>query len=127
MPQVGDQKLLILLVDFSDQPGLFIGQQWQQSFFGAGGFTDYFAETSYNQLRYTGDIVGMNGDAPVVNSPAVHYIRLPNPISYYADGRYGFKTGAAQFPRNNVGVVSHALQALDDAGFDFTPYADPAN
>ncbi|MEZ4656716.1 MAG: immune inhibitor A [Caldilineaceae bacterium] len=125
MPQSGDQILLILLVDFVDQPGLFSGQQWRDSFLGAEGFAAYFAETSYDQLRYTGDIVGMDGGAPVVNGQSVSYIRLPNPITFYADGLYGFKTGAHQFPRNNAGVVTHALQALDDAGFDFAPYADP--
>lgn len=126
MPQSGDQKLLILLVDFSDQPGLFTGEQWQQSFFGEAGFTEYYTENSYNQLRYTGDIVGMAANASTINSASVSYIRLPHPITYYADGRYGFKTGSLQFPRNNAGVVTHALQALDAAGFDFSPYADPS-
>ena len=125
MPQSGDQQLLVLLVDFADRPGLFTGQQWRDSFFGAAGFAAYFAETSYNQLRYTGDIVGMDGATPVVNGQSVSYIRLPNPITFYTDGLYGFRTGANQFPRNNAGVVSHALQALDKAGFDFAPYADP--
>ncbi|MEZ4712634.1 MAG: M6 family metalloprotease domain-containing protein [Caldilineaceae bacterium] len=125
MPQTGDQKLLILLVDFVDQPGLFSGQQWRDSFFGAAGFAAYFAETSYGQLRYAGDIVGMAGGAPAVNTQSVSYVRLPHPITFYADALYGFKTGAHQFPRNNAGVVTHALQALDNAGFDFAPYANP--
>jgi M6 family metalloprotease-like protein len=52
-------------------------------------------------------------------------VRLPNPITYYADGNYGFNVGPDHFPRNCGGVVHHTLQTLDAAGFDFSPYADP--
>jgi len=125
IPRTGDQKLLIILADFSDRAGLFTGQAWRQFFFGAGGFSDYYKETSYNRLRYTGDVVGLSGGVPVLNGSNVAYVRLPNPLTYYADGMYGFKIGPGQFPRNNGGVVYHALQALNTAGFDFSPYANP--
>jgi M6 family metalloprotease-like protein len=123
IPRTGDQVLLVVLADFPDRPGLFTGQAWQQFFSDSGGFADYFMETSYNQLRYTGDVVGLSGGTPIVNSASVAYVRLPNPITYYADGMYGFGVG---FPKNSGGVVFHALQALDAAGFDFSPYANPA-
>jgi M6 family metalloprotease-like protein len=126
MPSKGDQKLLVVLADFPDRAGLFTGQAWRQVFFGADGFADYYKEVSYNQLRYTGDIVGISGATSITNSNTVAYVRLPHPITFYADGQYGFKVGAGQFPRNNGGVVRDALQALDTAGFDFAPYADPS-
>jgi immune inhibitor A len=125
-PRFGDQPLLVILVDFPDRAGLFTGQAWYDRFFGPGGFSEYYREVSYQQLRYTGDIVGMSGDTPVVNSSMVAYVRLPNPLTYYADGLYGVRVGPQNFPRNSGGVVYHALQALDASGFDFTPYADPA-
>ncbi|MFN8487975.1 MAG: M6 family metalloprotease domain-containing protein [Caldilineaceae bacterium] len=125
IPRTGDQPLLVVLVDFPDRTGLFTGQAWQQVFFGANGFTDYFKENSYNQLRYTGDIVGLTNGAPAKNSANVAYVRLPNPITYYANGNHGFSMGQNFFPRNDGGVVAHALQALDNAGFNFTPYANP--
>jgi immune inhibitor A len=124
IPRKGDQKLLVILADFPDKAGIFTGQAWRQFFWGAGGFADYFKEISYNQLRYTtiGDVVGISGTVPVTNSVSVAYVRMPNPITYYADGSFGFY---GQFPRNNAGVVYNALQALDTAGFDFSPYANP--
>lgn len=126
IPSMGDQQLLILLVDFPDRPGLFTGQAWHQVFFGAEGFSAYFEENSYNQLRYKGNIVGIDNGMPVVNSNSVAYIRLPNPITYYTNDNYGFSVGSQYFPRNNGGVVYHALQALDAAGFNFSSYANPA-
>jgi immune inhibitor A len=123
VPATGDQELLVVLVDFSDRVGIFTGQEWWQFFFGAASFADYFEEVSYDQLHLTGDIVGINGSTPVVNSDGVAYVRLPNPITFYADGQRGV---GLTFPRNIDGVVVHALQALDAAGFDFSPYANPA-
>jgi hypothetical protein len=35
IPRTGDQKLLVILVDFPDRTGLFTGTAWQQRFFGA--------------------------------------------------------------------------------------------
>src|SRR5947207_202766 len=59
IPRTGDQKILVVLADFSDLPGLFTGQQWQLALFGPGGLSDYYKEVSYNQLRYTGTVVGI--------------------------------------------------------------------
>jgi immune inhibitor A len=127
LPRTGNQPLLIILADFSDRAGLFTGQAWRDVFFGAAGFVDYYEEVSYNQLRYvSGDVVGLSGGVPVTNSASVAYVRLPNPITYYADGQYGFKIGSTQFPKNHGGVVHHALQALNTAGFNFAPYANPS-
>lgn len=127
IPQTGQQKLLVILADFPDRAGLFTGEAWQDLLFdtGSGSFADYFREVSYDQLLYSGDIVGMNGATPVVNSPSIAYVRLPNPITYYADGSFGFDVSTGQFPQNNGGVVRDALQTLDTAGFDFAPYANP--
>ncbi len=124
IPRRGDQRLLVILVDFPDQRGQYTGQQWHTTFFGSGGFADYFQEVSYNQLRYTGDIVGITEGTAVTNSPAIAYVRLPNPITYYTDDSYGYY-GA--FPANHQGVVYHALEALAQAGFSFSPYANPVS
>ncbi len=117
----GEQQLLILLVDFPDRPGTVTGEAWQFFFFGSGGFSHYFIENSYGQLRYRGDVVGMLDGRPEINHPEANYIRLDHPVSFYADNYYGF---GSQFPRNTSGVTFHALQKLDEAGFDFAPYAD---
>ena len=125
IPRLGDQKLLVVLVDFPDLPGLFSGEQWREYFWGKQGFAAYFRENSYNQLRYTGDMVGMRLGLPAVNENGVAYVRLPYPISYYAGGMHGFDVAPGRFPHNSGGVVLHGLEALDQAGFDFSPYANP--
>ena len=123
LPRIGDQKLLVLLVDFPDpdRGGLFSGQAWQHFFFGPGGFSDYYQEVSYDQLRYTGDIVGMSGHSYVINDSRVAYLRLPYSVRYYANNEAGQGYNS---PYNTSGVVLHAVQALDAAGFDFAPYAN---
>lgn len=121
IPQVGDRKLLVLLVDFSDQPGVYTQSSWQTVFFGAGGFADYYREVSYSKLNYSGDIIGVSGGVPVGNQNAVAYIRLPYPKSFYSGGAAG--TNIRDFPRNLGGVYYHAIQTLENAGFDFTPYS----
>ena len=121
IPESGDQPLLVVLVDFPDLPGTLNGSDWVDYFFGLGGFADYFREISYNQLSYAalnGDIVGADGR---LNDAIDAYVRLPNPITYYANGQYGYDMTA--FPHNNGGVVRDALHALESAGFNFAPYA----
>lgn len=122
IPTTGDQPLLVILVDFPDREGSFTLQEWQQYFFGFGGFSEYFSEVSYGNLTYHGDIVGMMNGAPITASSSIAYVRLSQNITYYADEFYGF---GENFPQNNAGVVYDALSLLDDSGFDFVPYADP--
>ena len=121
IPNRGDQKLLAILADFSDQPGRFSGHAWWEFFFGQNGFSDYYREVSHNQLRYVGDVVGIHGNTAVKNDDRVAYVRLPHPVSYYANGEAG---RGDTFPHNASGVVHDVLHILDEMGFDFTPYAD---
>ncbi|MEM8863723.1 MAG: hypothetical protein AAGD96_35895, partial [Chloroflexota bacterium] len=120
-PQTGNQKLLVILVDFPDRPGAINGEAWQEFFTNEHGFNDFYLENSYGQLRYEVDIVGMLNGQTQLNNPAKNYVRLDHPVSYYADDQYGF---GPNLPQNTSGVTLHALQKLDAAGFDFSPYAD---
>lgn len=122
IPSKGAQKLLIILADFSDEPGTFTQNEIYQRFFGPGGFSEYFYEVSNGQLAYSGDVVGISGGNPVINSNAVAFVRLPHPKSYYSRGEAGVTTGP--FPENLAGIYHHALLELEAAGFDFAPYAD---
>ncbi|MBI2100136.1 MAG: hypothetical protein HYT48_02230, partial [Candidatus Vogelbacteria bacterium] len=55
---VGDQRTLVLLVDFPDSgPRPFTVQQAQSAFFD-GGFQDFMKEQSYNKISFTGDVYG---------------------------------------------------------------------
>jgi M6 family metalloprotease-like protein len=121
LPNRGDQKLLVILADFSDRSGRFSGQAWGEFFFGQHGFSDYYREVSQQQLRYVGDVVGMHGNTAVKNDERVAYVRLPHSVSHYANGEAG---RGATFPRNASGVVHDVLHMLDRMEFDFTPYAN---
>jgi M6 family metalloprotease-like protein len=121
---------LVLLADFPDSVGTFTGTAWADRFFGEGGFTAFFANNSYQSLRYTGPlaVVGIDSTgAAVANSSSVSYIRLPDSIGLYAGGLYGFDISPACSRTSHAGVVHDALKLLDDAGFDFTPYVNPAS
>ncbi len=123
IPRLGDQPLLVLLVDFLYLPGRFDGRDWEAYFFDAGGFVDFFWKASYGQLRYSAQKTAIVGAMGEKDAMVDAYIRLPNRITYYANGQYGYDMDA--FPRNNGGVVYHALLELDRMGFDFSPYANP--
>lgn len=122
IPSTGAHNLLILLVDFSDEPGRFTQAEVYERFFGAWGFSAYFAQVSHGQLAYSGGVVGISGGSPVTNGSGVAYVRLPNPKSYYSASVAG--TNVGDFPRNLFGIYYHALLELEAAGFDFSPYAD---
>lgn len=124
LPRKSDQPLLIVLVDFPDKSGSFTGNDWVTYFFDTGGFIDYFEEISAGQLHYFGDVIGATGKR---NTSITAYVRLDNPITYYANQAYGFDMNPGVFPRNNGGVVRDALLKLDQAGFDYSPYADPGS
>lgn len=124
-PGSGDQHFLVVLVDFSDQVGTLTQQDFFDQFFGTfspGTFADFYKEASYNTFRVTGDVVGASGGTIVKNQNSVAYLRLPHPVTYYADGDSGRNVG--NFPRDLGGVFHHTMQALDDKGFDFSPYVD---
>jgi M6 family metalloprotease-like protein len=124
-PAFGDQKVLVILVDFSDEPGQVTQQSFFNQFFGSfptGSFSDYYREVSYGQLRYSGDVVGIRQGVVVENSPSATYVRMPHAKAYYSFGSGG--STVASFPRNVAGLFLHAVQALDAAGFSFSKYAD---
>jgi len=117
---IGFFRMLVVLVDFTDEPGTVAQSYFAQQFFGTdtgSSFADYYWETSYGQLNLTGDVVGISGGVPQANANSPIFVRLPNPKSFY--------TANSEFPQNSGGLSFHALQALDSAGFDFAPYANP--
>lgn len=122
LPTSGEQPLLVILADFPDKEGTLDGQDWMDFFWGTQGFNAFYQEVSYGQLAYPSemsDVVGADGTKDAAISA---YVRMPQPITYYANNYFGYNTGT--FPKNLGGVVHDALQILDDGGFDFSPYED---
>ncbi|WP_156896715.1 M6 family metalloprotease domain-containing protein [Desulfovirgula thermocuniculi] len=117
-PVIAQAKVLAVLVDFSDKPGGTPKTYFEDLLFGShqGTLRDYYLANSYGQFRLEGRVIG-GGD---LGLPGV-YIRLPQPITYYANNSYGM--GA--YPQNSQGLVRDVVNILNSRGFDWSPYRSP--
>jgi immune inhibitor A len=91
----GTLNCLVLLVDFSDNPGSTPAAHFEKLLFDAtnpNSMNSFYRELSYGKLNVTGQVVG--------------WLRAPQPYSYYVDGQSG--TGSS-FPRNTPGLLRDAL------------------
>lgn len=121
----GSLPLLVVLVEFEGKPGNYSYESWESYFFGQeNSFADYYARQSRGKLLLHGPIVGMRDGVPVTSGSGLSYVHLPNDITYYANAKYG--TNPSTFPQNSAGIVRDAIQALDQQGFDFSPYVNPS-
>jgi M6 family metalloprotease-like protein len=115
---IATRKSLVLMVDFSDNPGQVSADYFRQMMFGSypsmaplGSLSDYYLEASYQKLLVTGD----------VNTPDIAWIRLPQTYEYYANGAYGTD---GVYPHNAQKMVEDAVAAAKNLGLDFGPYDD---
>ena len=92
----GTMNCLVLLVDFSDNPGKTPPAHYEKLLFDPahpGSMNSFYREMSYGKLNVTGQVTG--------------WLRAPQPYSYYVDGQSG--TGN-RFPRNTPGLLQDALK-----------------
>ena len=99
-------RLLVVLVDFSDNQHRWTEADFQRLIFGAGtgSMKDYYQEVSFNNLVLGGEVVG--------------WVRLSNPYSYYLGDSFGIY---GSFPHNSQGLVRDVVQAIDGT-VDFSRY-----
>ena len=122
-PSSGNQRILIIPIDFPDQPGVLKQSEIYNQFFGTWPtitFKDYFKEVSYNKLNLSGDVVGVTGESIKINLDLISYIRMPHPKKYYVKG----VTGLERSFQSMAGAVIQSISQLDSLGFDFSPYAN---
>jgi len=103
-------RVLLLLVDFSDQPASTSTEVFDTLMFGTttGSIRHYYDEISYSQI-----------DLVTLNMPStVGWVRAPQPYSYYVDDQYGMY---GTYPRNSQGMVSDLIDAVDSL-VDFSNY-----
>ena len=113
----GVVRTLVLLVDFPDRPnsGVRSPDFYRQMLFGepgefaAGSMREYYRTVS----GYDGAAHGID-----VQGEVSGWIRLPHPLSFYADGN----SGMGGFPRNAQGMARDAVNAARAQGIDFSPY-----
>ena len=105
-PSQGDRHVLVLLVDFPDVTEPVPASHFEELLFTGAGITlsSYYQEASGGLLRVTGEVIG--------------WLRMPEPLTYYTDGR----SGDAPYPNNGQRLVEDALDAAVAAGIDFAAF-----
>ena len=107
-PTTGNPRLLVLLVDFSDQPGARPESDFQSMLFSSGTFKtgsmrDFYKENSYGQLDVDGEVIG--------------WLRLPGTYASYV----GSSTGMGTYPNNASKMVEDAVN-LASSTVDFSKF-----
>ena len=93
----GSLNCLVLLVDFSDNPGTTTASHYETLLFDKSNpdsMASFYSDMSYGKLDVTGTVVG--------------WLRAPQPYAFYVDGKSG--TGNS-FPHNTPGLLQDALTA----------------
>jgi immune inhibitor A len=111
-------RTVVLLVDFPDRqhdpnhgPGYYDTMLFSEDTFPTGSMRDFYRAVS-----------GFDGvaDAGIDVQGEVHgWFRLPQPLTYYADGNSGM---SENFPHNAQGMARDAVQAALSEGVDFAPF-----
>ena len=114
LPAFGSPKILVVLVDFSDQPhtAAQTTDDVQLKMFGAGNPADapyeslrnFYQRSSYGQLNVGGTVLG--------------WYRAANPRSYYQNLAY---------PNGNQALIKEALNYYNTQGHDFSQYDNDGN
>lgn len=112
-PLRGDVRLLVVLVEFPDQPMVRPKAEFEELFFSSGtrplgSLRDYYQEVSHGQVNMVGQVVG-----PYVVS---------KPMVYYANGTSGM---GSELPNART-MAKEAVELLGD-GFDLTEYDNDGN
>jgi immune inhibitor A len=112
-PLRGPVRVIVVLVDFPDQPMVETRQHFQDLFFTAGtpphgSVKDYYREVTNGLLDVVGEVVGP--------------YRLPHPMSYYANNQSG--TGNTE---PNARTMAQDAVRLADPRVDFKPYDNDGN
>lgn len=113
----GEIRTLVLLVDFPDRPhapdhspGMYEQMLFSTDAFPTGSMRDFYRQAS----GWSGAGRGVD-----VTGAVFGWYRMPNPLSFYADGNSGMADG---YPRNAQAMARDAVLAAQGAGVDFSGY-----
>ena len=112
-PLRGQVRVLVVLVDFSDQPMTATPQHFTDLFFSTGklphgSVREYFKEVSGGKVTITGEVVGP--------------FRMPLPLATYGGGGSGTEN-----PAPNARTMAREAATQADAVVDFKPYDNDRN
>jgi immune inhibitor A len=116
----GEIRTMVLLVDFPDRPhaddhspGMYEQMLFSVEAFPSGSMRDFYRQVS----GWTKDARERPG---IDVTGKVHgWFRMPNPITFYADGNSGMSDN---FPRNAPALARDAVLAAKFAGVDFAGF-----
>ncbi|MCE9565543.1 MAG: M6 family metalloprotease domain-containing protein [Planctomycetes bacterium] len=105
-------RIVVLLVDFPDMPGTRPAEQFNdllfsERIFPTGSLRDYYREVSGGRVDVSGTVHG--------------WLRLPQPISFYAGGSSGLR---GVYPRNAQRMAEDAVRVALNVGVPFPPELD---
>jgi immune inhibitor A len=108
-------RVIVVLVDFSDQVMSATAEHFQELFFSSGvlphgSVKEYYLEVSNGMVDLIGEVVGP--------------FRMPETIAWYANGNYGI--GQPTGTQRARDMALHAAQATDPH-VDFGPYDNDGN
>lgn len=112
-PVTGEVRVKVLLVDFSDKPGVKPARHYEDLLFSdgvypTGSLKDYYAEVSLGRVTITGSVHG--------------WLRMPHRYSYYTNGESG--TQWKSYPHNSPGLAEDAVEKALSEGVQFEPQLD---
>lgn len=115
-PVKGSRKVIVLLVDFSDEVATTNQSHYNDLLFsvgtfGTGSMRDFYKEASYNKLDVTGTVSGTGG-------VTVGWYRAANPKSHYTAGNFGLNTSGPNAPKLVSEVITMANAHVNFAPFD---------
>ena len=115
-PVTGKLQVKVLLVDFSDRPGVLLSQHYEDMLFSnatypTGSMRDFYKEVSLGKADVNGSVHG--------------WLRMPNPYSYYTNDESGMR--AASYPHNAQRMAEDAVNAAVQKGIQFEADLDKLN
>ena len=108
----GELRIKVLLVDFSDKPGVLPADHYESLLFSrktypTGSMADYFEEVTLGKVKLKGNIHG--------------WLRMPQPYSYYTANGSGTDS---PYPNNAQKLAEDAVTAALNSGVQFEPELD---
>ncbi|MFJ4649616.1 M6 family metalloprotease domain-containing protein [Streptomyces bobili] len=114
-PLRGTLRVVVVLVDFSDQPMTATSADIDKLFFSLGTMTHGSVREYYRDV--TNGLVDLVGE---VHGP----FRMPQTMAWYANNNFGI--GRPTGPIRSRNMAKHAVEAVDP-GVDFAPFDNDGN
>ena len=113
-PPIGERKVLVILIDFPDNPWSFPAHEFDSLIYGGNqnSMRDYYSEVSHGTFTIS------------QSSVITQWVRAPRDYSYYIGDSFGIYPG--NYPNNVQGIVVAAC-SLADPFVDFSQFDEDSD